>query len=217
MIDQPATSELPQYVPMQPTLVREPFHHPGWIYEEKVDGWRILAYKDGARVRLLSRNRVDHARRFRELAAAIAALPVPTLVLDGEVAIFDEYLRSRFDLLQHSDPGVVATPPVFITFDLLYRAGIDLSPRSLGWRRARLEEIVTGGELVFPVRRLPPNGLEAWATVLASGYEGMVGKDEASPYRGGITRSWLKVKVPGWTDPEDRWRRVRLDREERKA
>jgi ATP-dependent DNA ligase len=76
---------------------------------------------------------------------------------------------------------------------------------------------VAGGDLVFPVRRLPPHGLEAWATVLASGYEGMVGKDEASPYRGGITRSWLKVKVPDWTDPEDRWRRVRLDREERKA
>ena len=79
------------------------------------------------------------------------------------------------------------------------------------WRRSRLEEIVTGGELVFPVRRLPPNGLEAWATVLEHGYEGMVGKDEASPYRGGITRSWLKVKVPGWTDPEDRWRRARLN------
>jgi hypothetical protein len=79
----------------------------------------------------------------------------------------------------------------------------------LGWRRTRLEAIVTGGELVFPVRRLPPHGLEAWATVLTSGYEGMVGKDEASPYRGGVTWSWLKVKVPGWTDPEDRWRRAR--------
>ena len=100
--------------------------------------------------------------------------------------------------------------PVFIAFDLLYRDGIDLSPRSLNWRRTRLEEIVTGGELVFPVRRLPSNGLETWAAVLAHGYEGMVGKDEVSPYRGGVTRSWLKVKVPGCTDPEDRWRRMRL-------
>jgi bifunctional non-homologous end joining protein LigD len=194
---------------MQPTLVREPFHRPGWIYEEKVDGWRILAYKHGARVRLLSRNRVDHARRFREIAAAVASLPVTTLVLDGEVAIFDEQLRSRFDLLQQSDPSVVATPPVFVAFDLLYRDGIDLSGRPLHERRAQLEAHVSG-DLVFPVRRLPPHGLDAWATVLASGYEGMVGKDEASAYRGGVTRSWLKVKVPGWTDPEDRWKRVRL-------
>jgi len=78
-------------------------------------------------------------RRFRELAAAIAALPVPTLVLDGEVAIFDQHLRSRFDLLQHSDPEVVATPPVYITFDLLYRDSIDLSGRPLHERRAQLE------------------------------------------------------------------------------
>jgi len=154
---------------------------------------------------------VDHAKRFREIAAAIAALPVPTLVLDGEVAIFDQQLRSRFDLLRHSDPDIVATPPVFIAFDLLYWDGIDVSGRPLQERRAQLEEHVTGGDLVFPVRRLPPHGLEAWATVLASGYEGMVGKDEASPYRGGVTRSWLKVKVPGWTDPEDKWRHIPLD------
>ena len=46
---------IPQYAPMIPTQVPEPFHRDGWVYEEKVDGWRILAYKDGARVRLLSR------------------------------------------------------------------------------------------------------------------------------------------------------------------
>ena len=127
---------LPQYTPMIPTLVPKPFHRPGWIYEEKVDGWRILAYKDGVRVRLLSRNGVDHARRFRELAAAITALPVPTLVLDGEVAIFDAQLRSRFELLRHADPDIVATPPVYIAFDLLYRDGADLSARPLRDRRA---------------------------------------------------------------------------------
>ena len=60
---------------------------------------------------------------------------------------------------------------------------------------------------MLPVRRLAPHGLEAWAQVLKRGYEGWVGKDEASPYRGGVTRSWLKVKVPGWTDAEDRWKR----------
>ena len=70
---------LPQYAPMQPTLVREPFHRPGWVYEEKIDGWRILAYKDGRRIRLLSRTGVDHAKRFRELATAIAALQLPHL------------------------------------------------------------------------------------------------------------------------------------------
>jgi len=66
---------IPQYAPMIPTQVPEPFHRYGWVYEEKVDGCRILAYKGGARVRLLSRTGVDHAKRFREVAAAIAACP----------------------------------------------------------------------------------------------------------------------------------------------
>ncbi len=59
---------------MAPTLVREPFHRDGWIYEEKVDGWRMLAYKDDARVRLISRNGRDHSRRFSDIAAAVAKL-----------------------------------------------------------------------------------------------------------------------------------------------
>ena len=202
---------LPKYTPMHPTQVREPFHRPGWVYEEKVDGWRILAYKDGTSVRLLSRNGVDHARRFREVAVAVAALPDETLVLDGEVAIFDQAMRSRFDLLRESDPSIIATPPIYMAFDVLYRAGRDLSLLPLRERRPRLEEIVADHDLVLPARRLAANGLEAWAQVLERGYEGYVGKDEASQYLGGKTTSWLKVKVPGWTDPEDRWKRVRLE------
>jgi bifunctional non-homologous end joining protein LigD len=49
---------------MIPTQVREPFHRDGWVYEEKVDGWRIIAYKDGDRVRLLSRTGVEHDQAF---------------------------------------------------------------------------------------------------------------------------------------------------------
>jgi ATP-dependent DNA ligase len=64
---------------------------------------------------------------------------------------------------------------------------------------------VADADLVHAARRLALNGLEAWAQVLERGYEGYVAKDEASPYDGGRTRAWLKVKVPGWTDPEDRW------------
>ena len=108
---------------MAPTLVREPFHRDGWIYEEKVDGWRMLAYKDGARVRLISRNGRDHTRRFAGIAAAIAKLSAHALVLDGEVAIYDQQLRSRFDWLREPDADAVATPPMLIVFDLLRQAG----------------------------------------------------------------------------------------------
>jgi bifunctional non-homologous end joining protein LigD len=68
----------------------------------------MLAYKEGARVRLVSRNGRDHTRRFAALAAAIAKLSARTLVLDGEVAIYDQDLRSRFEWLREPDADAVA-------------------------------------------------------------------------------------------------------------
>src|SRR5262245_60299209 len=192
---------------MAPTQVREPFHRDGWVYEEKVDGWRIVAYKDGGRVRLVSRNGVDHTRRFRDIAAAVAKLPARTLVVDGEVAIFDQKSRSRFEWLREPDPDAVATPPMFIAFDLLYRDRRDLTGRPLRERRARLEDVVADADLVLPVRRLARNGLEAWSEVIARECEGLVAKDETSLYEGGPTLRWVKVKQKGWTDAEDRWQR----------
>jgi bifunctional non-homologous end joining protein LigD len=186
-------SVLTRYSPMIPTQVREPFHRDGWGYEEKVHGWRILAYKAGVRVRLVSRNGRDRTRRFADVAAAIAKLSARNIVLDGEVAIYDQQLRSRFEWLRDPDPAAVASPPLFMAFDLLYERR-DLSPKPLRDRRVRLEDVVCGNNLIFSVRRLAPDGLEAWAQVVERGYEGFVAKDEASPYEGGPTRRWLKVK-----------------------
>ena len=128
--------------PMAPMLLRPPFHRDGWVYEEKVDGWRMLAYKDGHRVRLISRNAVDHTWRFADLAAAIAKLKRDVVVLDGEVAVFDEKLVSRVHLLGEPDPAIVTTPPtppLFMAFDVLYARGRDLRAESLSERRHRLE------------------------------------------------------------------------------
>jgi bifunctional non-homologous end joining protein LigD len=195
------------YTPMAPTRVREPFNRAGWVYEEKVDGWRMVAHKDGQRVRLLSRNGVDHSRRFADIAAAVAKLSARTLVLDGEVAVYDEQLRSRFEWLRESDPAAVATPPLLMAFDVLYRDGRDLTARPLRDRRARLEDVVAGSELVFPVRRLAADGLVAWQQVLEREYEGYVAKDEVSTYAGDATRVWLKVKQKNWTIGDARWTR----------
>jgi len=132
--------------------------------------------------------------RFRELAVAIALLPTSTLILDGEVAVFDEHLLSRRDLLRRPDPRAVVTPPIFITFDCAHADGRDLRHYPLGARREVLETVLAGQRLLLAARRLPAHGLEAWAEVQRRGYEGLVAKDETSAYLGGRTRSWLKVK-----------------------
>jgi ATP-dependent DNA ligase len=100
-------------------------------------------------------------------------------------------------------------PPTASAFDVLHVNRRDVSQRPLRERRARLEDVVAGSELVFPVRRLAPDGVEAWRQVIERGYEGLVAKDEAGVYEGGPTKRWLKVKVPGRTDAEERWRRLK--------
>jgi ATP-dependent DNA ligase len=172
-----------------------PFHRTGWIYEEKYDGWRCLAYKRGEMVRLLSRNGIDYTGRFRALATAIASLPASMLLLDGEVTAFDEHLLSRRAFLG-PDRAALVTPPIYIAFDCVYAAGRDLRDHPLGARRATLERLIDGQHLLFAARRLPEHGLAAWAEVQRRGYEGLVAKDESSAYRSGRTRSWLKVKRP---------------------
>ena len=99
--------------------------------------------------------------------------------------MFDQQLRSRFDWLREPDPAAVATPPLFMAFDLLYHERRDLTARPLRDRRARLEDVVANNDLVFPVRRLAADGLEAWKQVVERGYEGYVAKDEASATRAG--------------------------------
>ena len=180
---------------MHATQVARPFHTPGWIYEEKVDGWRMLAVKEEGVVRLVSRNGRDHTRRFKDLVAALEALKPRTLTLDGEVAVFDQDLVSRFEWLRHLNHGDLATPPMFMAFDLLQLGEKDYRKEPLKVRRRALEKLLKTQTLILPARRLSPNGFAAWTEVLHRGWEGMVAKDPESPYVRGRSLKWVKVKV----------------------
>jgi ATP-dependent DNA ligase len=76
-----------------------------------------------------------------------------------------------------------------MAFDLLYQNGREFTERPLRDRRARLENVVAGSDLVLPVRRLAKNGFEAWSEVIARDCEGLVAKDESSLYEVGPTRA----------------------------
>jgi len=190
---------------MLATLVAEPFDKPGWVYEEKYDGDRMLAYKEGARVRLLSRNGKDNSSRFPQIVTAIGKLRPATLLLDGEVVIFDRKGVSRFQLLQQ-DKG----EPVYVVFDCLFADGKDLRHQALAARRTALERIVSSKGVLRLSHRLATNGLAAYEIARRTGYEGLVAKDLASRYVGKRSKSWLKVKVHqedefvivGFTAPE---------------
>ena len=176
--------------PMLATLVDKPFHRPGWVYEEKYDGYRILAYKEEKRVTLLSRNGKDRTQSFADVAKAVATLRDRTLLLDGEAIAFDRRLVSRFQLLQQGE-----VPVVFAAFDCLYRNGRDLREKPLWSRREILETVIGGTDHLFASRRLGPDGLEAFRLAQKNGFEGMVAKNGASVYVERRSREWLKVKV----------------------
>lgn len=176
---------------MLATLVSEPFHKPGWVYEEKYDGYRILAYKEGAKVTLLSRNGNNRTETFASVAASIARLRDRTVLIDGEVVAFDSKGVSRFQLLQRGD-----VPHAFAAFDCLYRNGRDLRREALSMRRRELEEgIGKASNELFPATRLAENGIEAYRIAKRRGFEGAVAKDSSSTYEEKRSRYWLKVKV----------------------
>lgn len=191
--------------PMLATLVRKPFHKPGWIYEEKYDGYRILAYKEGDRVTLFSRNANDRTATYASVARALQQLRPRTLLLDGEVVAFDKQHISRFQLLQER-----SAPTAYAIFDCLYNAGRDLRHEPLDVRRAAAESAVDKVKGLMISRRLADNGLEAFRAAKKKGYEGLVAKDLSSPYIEGRSSKWLKVKVHqeeemvigGFTKPE---------------
>jgi ATP-dependent DNA ligase len=128
---------------MAPALARPPFHPDGWVYEEKVDGWRMLAYKEGARVRLISCNAVDHTTRFRELARAIASFgPTsscstarsPSSTSSSSVGSICSVIRIRPCCARRRS----SSP------DILQVGAHDVRSRPLEQRRAILEEAIAG-------------------------------------------------------------------------
>lgn len=187
------------FAPMLADEVKRPFHRPGWVYEEKYDGYRMVAYRNGDQVRLISRNLKDFTRQFSDIAQAIGALKAKTLILDGEVAVFDENLVSHLGYLRGlrgAPEEKLFTPPVFVAFDCLYARGKNLMGLPLKRRRAVLEKELRGAAgPVLVARRLAADGLEAWREVVAKGWEGLIAKDPASLYQPGArSPSWIKVK-----------------------
>ena len=176
--------------PMLATLVPKAFHKPGWVYEEKYDGLRFLAYKEEDRVQLVSRNEIDRTARFPHIAEAVGNLRPSTLLLDGEIVAFDRKDVSRFQLLQQGKGE-----PVYALFDCLFVDGKDLRRQPLSDRRTALEAALSPNKFLLLSKRLAENGLEAYRLAQRRGFEGVVAKDISSPYVEGRSSKWLKVKV----------------------
>ena len=178
--------------PMLATLVEKPFHLPGWIYEEKYDGIRILAYKEGSHVSLVTRNGIVRTERYPEVATAVSKLKPRTLLLDGEVVVFDKHNVSHFQLLQQGKG-----PVEYAVFDCLYLNGKDFRASPLRERREMLTALLRGGGngTVVLSEELAADGLKAFDVAKKRKLEGLVAKNLDAKYVEKRSREWLKVKV----------------------
>jgi bifunctional non-homologous end joining protein LigD len=205
--------------PMLAVSREEPFSRPGWIFEFKYDGYRVIAAREGGEGRLLSRAGNDLTPAFPEIAQAVRALPYDSLVMDGEIVVHDgrgipsfERLQKRGGLVRRADVlrASVELPATLYVFDLLACEGRDARPLPLVDRKGVLRDIVP---TVGPIRysdHLDEDGKLVYDRSVAIGLEGVVGKKADAAYKGGRSPHWVKVRamrsddfvVVGWTEPK---------------
>ena len=176
---------------MAATLTDQRFTGPEWTFERKLDGIRMLAFKRGGTVRLLSRNQLDLTPNYPAVATAIAALPVANAIFDGE-ATWAWGRQGKAD---------------YYVFDVLWLNGRNVTCKSLDERRALLETI----SFTLPVARVKElKGDAPWEWACREGWEGVIAKRRDAPYEHRRSKAWLKMKceatqelvVGGFTEPQ---------------
>jgi hypothetical protein len=180
---------------MQPTLVSAPSHREGWVYEEKYDGWRMVAIKGKHGVRLMSRKGHDLTERFPELVKALSGLKSKAFILDGEVAVCDRAFVSRFEWLRRRPTDEPATLPVYMVFDLLKLDGRNLHLRRAAPLEKRSKGVGGGGG----PRLRGPRGEES-RVPLRAGPHARVAQDQAAPLPRGRARVGAEAvsRALGW-------------------
>jgi len=193
--------------PMLATLVDEPFNDKDWVYEVKWDGYRALAYLDGSKVRLVSRNQNELTADFPEIAQELPThVKAREAVLDGEIVALDEQGRSSFSLMQQR--GERRVPIRYYVFDLLYLDGYSLFRVDLEERKRLLEGLLAQTDRIKYSDHFD-DGLSLFEAARENGLEGIVAKRRRGCYVQKRTREWLKMKITrrqecvicGYTDP----------------
>ena len=191
------------------TLVDEPPVGPEWLHEQKFDGYRILAEKQGDRVRLLSRRFKEWTSEFPGIAKAVVALPCERAMIDGEVCVVMPDGRTSFQGLQNAF-GSDDQNLVYFVFDLLAVDDENLMKLPLEQRKARLAKLVKKAPRLRYSDHVEGSGAKFFEAACKAGLEGIISKRRDQAYVPGRGKGWLKTKcllrqelvIAGFTDPE---------------
>ena len=195
MLPRPLTLPAGFIQPCLPMKAPKPPSGALWLHEIKHDGFRVIARKDGARVKLYSRPGNDLTRSFPLIAEALARLRTHSCIIDGEAVACDEKGLACFDRLRHrgSDEAVF-----LYAFDLVELNGEDLRRDPLEVRKATLGSVLAkaGAGIRFNEHLEFDDGETVFRHACKLGLEGIVSKRRGSRYRSGRSPDWLKMKNP---------------------
>lgn len=193
--DLPRESQ-PKFIP--PQLAEEATNPPDgsdWLHEIKLDGYRIQARKSKSSVQMLTRKGLDWAHRMKPLADAVAALPVDTVTLDGEVVVLDEAGVSSFAALQASFQNQERHPLTYFIFDLLHLDGHNPRNLPLRERKQLLSDLLARApETLRLSEHIEGSGPAIFHRACELHTEGILSKRADAPYRSSRSSDWLKSK-----------------------
>jgi bifunctional non-homologous end joining protein LigD len=190
--------------PMLASLTKSPFSHPDWIFEPKLDGYRIIARIRDGKVTLLSRRGNDVTRQYAALVPDLSRQPASELILDGEVIAMDEKGKQCFQCLQNylnslrgaGNGAAGQYPLIYYVFDILYLDGYDLRGATLRSRKEILHGILKPSSQVRLIDYFENEGETVYKAAVKNGLEGVVAKQIDSKYETGKrSLNWLKVKA----------------------
>jgi len=213
MLRKAPAEALPAFIqPELAQLATSPPRTDDWVHELKLDGYRIQARKDEARVRLLTRTGLDWTHRMRPIAQQLKDIPAATAILDGEVVVLGEDGLSSFADLQAAFQEGARKPLTYFAFDLLHLDGHNLRDLHLLDRKAILAHLLEGvdGDIHFG-DHLRDDGEVVLRKACELHAEGIISKRVAGPYVSGRGGDWLKLKcvheqefvIGGFTEPSN--------------
>ncbi|HEX7128836.1 MAG TPA: DNA ligase D [Rhodanobacteraceae bacterium] len=166
-----------------------------WLHEVKYDGYRMLAWRNGKDLQLLSRNHLDWTDRLPHIVEAVRALKCRSCALDGELVVFDAQGHTRFDLLQQEFTRAHADATHFVVFDLLMLDGKDVRDQPQHQRKAALSKLIEGADEVLQLSGfIQGEGALAYRRACEAGLEGIISKAVEAPYAAGRGDAWRKLK-----------------------
>jgi bifunctional non-homologous end joining protein LigD len=188
--------KLPNFVaPQLASPASTPPNGKGWLHELKLDGYRIQARKDGAKVQLLTRTGLDWTHRMKTIAVEVARLPVESLIADGEVVVLAQDGTTSFADLQAAFQEGANKPLTYFVFDLLHLKGHNLRGLPLRDRKALLAKLLPSDDGWLRLsEHLETSGDAMFRGACEVHAEGIISKRADSKYASGRSASWLKLK-----------------------